>query len=118
MLSGKFNKVWKIQSCICLIPFIGFLVVIFWAMITCHRVTKSFFGVLKWYLFIIGPWLVFSIITYILIYYIAVPMLQTEQQVLGVVLILVFAYILAFASGITAVFMERLVCKPYLYEIE
>ena len=46
---------------VALIPFIGFLIVLFWAMGICYKLAKSFFVVLKLYVFLLIPFVIFSV---------------------------------------------------------
>ena len=99
------KKTVKIQSFIALIPFIGFLIVLFWAMGICYKAAKSFFAVLKLYVFLLIPFVIFSVIYAVIIRFGNIP--------LGITLILVLGYILFIMLGISVIAVEKLIVKKY-----
>lgn len=107
------KKTVKIQSFIALIPFIGFLIVLFWAMGICYKVAKSFFAVLKLYVFLLIPFVIFSVIYAVIIRFSAIPLIQNGNIPLGITLILVLGYILFIMLGISVIAVEKLIVKKY-----
>lgn len=107
------KKTVKIQSFIALIPFVGFLIVLFWAMGICYKVAKSFFAVLKLYVFLLIPFVVFSVIYVVMVSFFAIPLIQNGNIPLGITLILVLGYILFIILGIIVISVEKLIVKKY-----
>ena len=80
-------------------------------MVTCRRVTKSFLGALKWFLFLLLPMALFAGVYFLVSYFLIIPMIQSERSELAQVIFLLLAYFVLVMWGICAVLVERWICN-------